>query len=299
MAELLSNWDDLRIFLAVAKHGSFTRAARVLGTTQTTVGRRMAELEASVGITLLDRQSQGVRLTRSGSELVRRALAMAGTAEQIERFLVGFDQTLHGTVRLTATDGLMSLWLIPQIKEFRKEFAPIRLELVTAASSTGNEDIAIRSARPASARKLAQKVARTRFALFASPAYLQGRKPPHTFDDLLTHEVVENLTLQINPVLVEWHAFLSRHPALLAANSAATCFAAVRAGAGIGLLPTYFRIFAPELIELAVPYKPVGDVWMLLNPDTSQSARVQAVARFVANCFARDRLRAAEAGSST
>jgi DNA-binding transcriptional LysR family regulator len=293
MSDRLSNWDDLRIFLAVAKHGSFTRAALELGTTQTTVGRRMAELEQCVGSQLLHRYGKGVRLTRRGSELARRVLAMAGTAQQIERFLVGHDQTLQGAVRLSATDGLITLWLIPQVSEFQKQYPMIRLELVTAGSwasiATTDEDIAIRSAGPTAKRKPAQRVARTRFALYASPAYLRGVKMPQTMEDLLTHRVVENLTFQINPALMEWHAFLNRHPALLAANSAVACFSAVRSGAGIALLPTFYRKFAPELVELDVPLKPVADVWMLLNPDTQQSARVQVVARFVAECFARDK----------
>lgn len=293
MSDVLSNWDDLRMFLAVAKHGSFTRAAVELGTTQTTVGRRMAELEQCVGSQLLHRHGKGVRLTQRGSELARRAVAMAGTAQQIERFLVGHDQTLHGTVRLTATDGLITQWLMPKVCEFQKQYPRIRLELVTAGSwatvATVDEDIAIRSAGPTAKRLPAQRVARTGFALYASKSYLQERQAPQTMEDLLVHRLVENLTFQINPALMEWHAFLNRHPALLAANSAMACFSAVRAGAGIALLPTFYRKFAPELVELEVPLKPVADVWMLLNPDTHQSARVQALAKFVAECFAQDR----------
>ena len=101
--------------------------------------------------------------------------------------------------------------------------------------------------------------------------------------------MVENLTFQINPALVEWHAFLRRHPSRLAANSATACFSAVRSGAGVGLLPTFYKKFAPELVELDVPMKPIDEVWMISNPDTYQSARVQVVTRFLADSFARDR----------
>jgi DNA-binding transcriptional LysR family regulator len=76
---------------------------------------------------------------------------------------------------------------------------------------------------------------------------------------------------------------------MLAANSAIACFAAIRAGAGVGLLPTFYKKFAPELVELDVPMKPIDEVWMISNPDTYQSARVQAVGHFLADCFVRDR----------
>jgi DNA-binding transcriptional LysR family regulator len=179
------------------------------------------------------------------------------------------------------------------VSEFQKAYPLIRLEIVTASSwaslSTSDDDIAIRSAAPTAKRVPAQKVARTRFALYASPAYLKAVKTPQSLDDLLEHRVVENLTFQINPALVEWHAFLTRHPSMLAANSATACFAAVCSGAGVALLPTFYKKFAPELVELEIPLKPVGDVWMLSNPDTNQSARVQAVLRFLSERFARDR----------
>src|ERR1035437_3996370 len=98
----LSNWDEVRIFLAVAKHGSFIQAALELGTTQTTVGRRILELEERLGSKLLHRHGHGVRLTKRGMELAERAMAMASTAQQIERFLVSRDQSLDGTVNSNA-----------------------------------------------------------------------------------------------------------------------------------------------------------------------------------------------------
>ena len=140
------------------------------------MGRRISELEECLGSKLLHRHGHGVSLTKRGTELADRAMAMSSTAQQIDRFLVGRDQTLDGTVRLTATEGLITLWLMPQIAKFQQKFPLIRLEVVTASSwaslSTSNEDIALRSAAPGAKRVPAQKVAHTKFALYASPAYL-------------------------------------------------------------------------------------------------------------------------------
>lgn len=287
------NWDDLKILLSVAQHGSFTRAAAELGIRQTTVSRRVAELERCLGSKLLHRHGRGAQLTRCGAELARRALSMDSTVHEIERFLAGRDQAMSGMVRITATDGLINFWLMPQIKDFQKDHPLIRLEIFSLlsweSSSTGDADIAIRHAQPVAKRVPAQKVGRTRFALYASQSYLKDAGVPRTLDELLSHRVVENLTFQFNPALVEWTAFLRRHHSVLAASSAVACLSAVRCGAGIGLFPAFYKSIAPELVALNIPLRPIDDVWLVSNPDTSQSARVQAVLRFLTDRFAQDR----------
>src|ERR1700733_16098156 len=113
----LDDWDDLRVFLAVAQAGSFTEAARLLGTVQTTVGRRVDKLEHRLGSKLFLRHRSGVKLTSSGMTLAEHALRIREMTNQIERRLLGEDGSMAGTIRLTITDGLAAYWLVPHLKE--------------------------------------------------------------------------------------------------------------------------------------------------------------------------------------
>src|SRR5438128_8719024 len=97
--EYLNDWDDLRVFLAVARAGSFTEAARQLGTVQSTVGRRIEKLERGLGSKLFLRHRSGMKLTSSGLTLAEYAMGMQKTANQIERRLFGSDRSMVGTIR--------------------------------------------------------------------------------------------------------------------------------------------------------------------------------------------------------
>ena len=281
----LKNWDDLRIFLAVAKLGSFTRAAEQLQVVQTTVGRRMADLEKQVGFPLFQRKGRAIRLTPLGTEFANRAMSMVQAAQQIERQFIDRDSPRGGTVRITGTDGLMTLWLIPRLSRFHAVHPAIRIEVIASGAwgdlSSGEADIAFRYAQPTDKSVLGRKVGIFRFALYATQAYLDAEGTPTSMEALRRHRLIENLNFHINPGLVEWLGFLSRTPPIIATNSAAAAVAAVRAGTGIALLPTFYRAHVPDLVELDIPFRPECDLWLLANADSAQTVRVRAMMGFL------------------
>jgi len=289
----LNDWDDLRIFLAVAQSGSFTEAARRVGTVQTTMGRRIDRLERSFGSKLFFRHSSGVKLTSVGIALAEHALRMQEMTRQIERKLLAEDRSTSGTVRLTITDGLAAYWLVPQLGEFYKDYPSVRLEITATGSfidlSTGKADIAIRYERPVDVGIACRKLGRIPFALYASAEYLKRNGTPRTIEDISRRHIIENTNLQLNAAFADWYSLLREHSSVLSANSSATVLSAVRNGLGIALMPRQFEKAAPELVRLDVPIQPVTDVWLLCHRDTTKVARIRATLDFIAKQFKRDK----------
>lgn len=112
-------WDDLRYVLAVAAEGSLAGAARALGVNHTTVLRRVNAFEERLGLRLFERLPTGYFLTSGGAELIEAARLMEDTVTALERRLAGQDRKLAGAVRVTTTDTLVDMLLLPILVAFR------------------------------------------------------------------------------------------------------------------------------------------------------------------------------------
>lgn len=289
------DWDDLRVFLTVARLGSLSAAANRLSLAHTTVGRRISHIEGQIGAKLLARYSKGMQLTHRGRELAKHLSAMETTAAEVERHLFGAADKMAGTVRIAVTDGLATFWLIPQLIAFTRANPTIHIEIATVSSwgdvPSEETDIALRYIRPSTGSMVSRKVGRTHFALYGTKAYFDAFGTPSKLTDLTHHVVIENTNLRTNRALAEWQSALRIAPATIAANASAAVLAAVRAGGGIALLPTFFEAAAPELVMLDMPLKLTSDMWLLSHAKTNKTPRVRAVLTFIAERFARDRAR--------
>jgi len=290
------DWDDLRVFLMVARVGSLTAASDRLGMAHTTISRRISKLERRVGARLLARNSRGMQLTQRGRDLSRQLGPMESTAAEVERrMLGGGNKAMAGSVRIAATDGLASFWLAPQLMGFNRAHPAIRVEVAVVNSwgdlATEESDIALRYARPSSGGTASRKVGRTHFALYAARSYLDAYGAPETVEDLKRHTLIENINFRTNKSLSQWQNAVTDAPARLSANAAATVLATVRAGGGIAMLPTFFEMAAPELVVLDIPLKLTSDIWMLSHMKTNKTPRVRALLTYIAERFARDRAR--------
>jgi DNA-binding transcriptional LysR family regulator len=134
-----------------------------------------------------------------------------------------------------------------------------------------------------------RKLGQVPFALYATARYLELSGTPRTIQDVFSHKIVENTNLQINMAFADWQALLRQHASVLAANSSATVLSAVRSGAGLALLPRFFKRVAPELIELDVPIQPVSDVWLLSHMDTNKTVRIRAALEYITKQFKKDK----------
>ena len=146
------DWNDLRFFLAVARHGSTLSAAKILGVSQPTAQRRLAALEESIGRKLVERHPTGYRLTELGMTLLPHA-------EDVERSIMGFKrqlmsggQELSGTLRVTCPEGMASRLLAPLIELFRAKYPELRVDLIMTDHrldlAKGEAEVAVRIHEP-------------------------------------------------------------------------------------------------------------------------------------------------------
>lgn len=282
----LGDWDDVRVFLAVARCGSFSRAAEILGATQSTVSRRIQSLEERLGAKLFDRYAQGMRPTPAARAVVRRAELMETQAQSIERALVGSDMETQGTVRVTGTEGILSCWLVPRLQRFRDDFPAIKIELVVADKPLNlgarEADIALRFGEPSDPRLIARDLGTVRFGLFAARAYLDRHGHPASADDLCQHVLLNSSSYYETDSDGAWRALIDSHPNLhLDTNSAVAYLHAVRLGLGIGMLPLYVGSVAPELVSLDLEVGYSQTLFLVTHRETDKRARIQALTEYI------------------
>jgi DNA-binding transcriptional LysR family regulator len=275
------NWDDLRVFLAVARAGRVAAAARQLDVEHSTVSRRLAGLEASLGAPLFHRTAGGYRLTAVG-EITLLA------AEQMERGVLGLGSKiaervgrLSGRVRIALLDELASHWLALRLPELRAALPDIELQIVTGILpldlSRGEAELAIRTPRPRQRGLSAVRLARVSTGLYASRSWLGKRKV--TIDsgtsglDLLVYLPAYQLLQG-----ADWfQPVLSRSRVVLATNSTHSLLAATRAGAGVGVLARFMAVQYPDLVAISEDLS-AGDMWLVTHPEFRRDPKVRAVA---------------------
>jgi DNA-binding transcriptional LysR family regulator len=276
-----ADWDDLRFFLAVARNGSIAAAARYLDTNHSTVLRRLASLEKSLGARLFKRLSTGYAMTPAGEQLRDR---LGGVSEQIEsaqRQLAGLDAQPSGTIRVTSTDTLMQV-LMPCFAAFRAEHPRIRLQVVmnnTFLSLTKREaDVAIRPSNQPPENLVGRKVGHIRTALYASRAYWSAAK--RKLDNCEWVVPDESLAHLAQSKWAAKHVPEDRIAASV--DSLLGMRDAVLAGLGVGMLLTLLAEGSDELIRVTEPDAALDtDVWILTHADLRQVPRVQLFTQFM------------------
>jgi DNA-binding transcriptional LysR family regulator len=182
------DWNQARAFLVTAEQGSLSAAARSLGLTQPTLGRQVAALEESLGVTLFERVGRSLSLTAAGLDLLDHVKAMGEAAGQVSLAASGQSQTVEGLVVITASD-LLAAYQLPPILDELRELAPgIDIEVVASNEirdlKRREADIAIRHVRPDQPDLIAKQVPGTSGHFYAAPCYLEYHGRPETVDDL-------------------------------------------------------------------------------------------------------------------
>ncbi|MCB9644947.1 MAG: LysR family transcriptional regulator, partial [Myxococcales bacterium] len=281
------DWDALRVFLAVERAGSLTGAASRLGVSVATVSRRIERLEEDLGRKLFQRHASGLTLMSDAEELLERA---KGVQEQVFDFLrlaeAEGSEELAGTVTITTIDTIITRVLVPTLGEFRARYP--RINLVLRASSrvvnltSRAADIALRVMRPQESHIVAQKVATIHFSLYASPSYIARRgRPLEPWRDLSGHDLVTyDRRYDTIPEVAWLHQRASEEDLAIRLTSAEAIAAAVEAGAGIGVLPSFMA--GEKLVCLWEGQDlPEREVWLAVHEDLRDVPRVRAVFGFL------------------
>jgi DNA-binding transcriptional LysR family regulator len=277
------NWDDVRLFLAVARAGQILGAARRLGLNHATVGRRLDQLETALKTKLLDRRPSGCTLTPDGAGFLLAAERMEAEMQGARSVLGGEGAGLSGTVRIGAPDGFGTAFLAPRLGLVAARHPGLTIQLVPVprafSLSRREADIAITVERPEQGRLVAQKLVDYALGLYASSAYLDAHGRPMDMADLGGHRLVGHVDdLLYSPSLDYAGEILGEWPSRIEISSALGQTEAVAAGAGIGILHRFIAARRPEL-ERVLPAREIRRAyWLVYHESARGLPRIAAVA---------------------
>lgn len=284
------DWDDLRIFHCVARARSLTAAAHRMGVNQSTVSRRLAALERSLGARLANRRAGGVSLTAAGEALLQRAEMVAEQFDQIEREVVGRDARLTGRLRVTCTDNFAYNFAILQIGRFLRLHPEIDVDLVSdyqlLSLARREADVAIRTMVKPPETLVGRRLFRCALAAYGSPELVAGSPPE---PDPASLPWIGYPSEAYNRLMITAHfpaaAIRHRVESNLLRNAMA------RNGVGVAVTgcfagdldPGLRRVYREPIIDADM------DLWVLTHPDLVRVARVRAFMGFVADAFLAER----------
>ncbi|MFE1441472.1 LysR family transcriptional regulator [Streptomyces sp. NPDC058739] len=285
------NLDDLRYFLALARHGRLVAAGERLGVEHTTVSRRLAALEKAVGHRLFERTRTGWTLTGAGRRLLPHAERIE--AEAVLAFSAPDDagRPVSGLVRIVATDAAGSVLVAPALAPLHARHPGIDLELVTTSAlishHTGQFDVAITLHRPELPRLHARPLGEYVLRLYASPGCLRDREPVRTADDLAGHEMVWYIESLLDlPELRVFHQVSETADFAFRSSNVFAQLEAVAAGMGIGLLPAFLAERDPRIVPvLAGELEVARTFWMIVPSALLNVERVRLVYEHLADWF--------------
>jgi DNA-binding transcriptional LysR family regulator len=278
------DWEDVRFFSALARHGTLAATARAEKVTHATVSRRLANLEATLRAPLFRRSAQGFTLNATGAAVLAEAaqMEMAACALTEKRDDAG---TLSGLVRVTIARVFADGFLAERLAPLLARHPALEIELAATSRNLSlarrEAEIALRLARPPSGELLARRVATLDYGFYASPQVASriacGETPVFIgFDD----------ASDFVPEAAWAKRFLAGKRVTLRTNSQSAQAQAAGSGAGVALLPGLLARALPELVQ--VPFAetpPARELWMLMRPDVARLARVRAVADHLAAVF--------------
>src|SRR6478736_1733902 len=290
------NWDDLRFFLAVARHGSHSGAARALGVTQPTVGRRMAAFERQLSAKLFVATRLGQELSATGRELRVHAERMELDALAAERASEGRDLGIRGKVSVTASEWLVGGLLAPQLAPFVARHQELELELIAEPRHMSlmrrEIDLALRPSRFEDDDVVERKVGLISFGLYASEAYLARHGQPDFARHCEGHRLIAMSTTLTKIPDLEWLPNLTQRAFVaMRCNGREAMATLASAGVGIACLPRLLGDRSASLRLLRPPgAAPARPLWLGVHRDTRSLPRIRAAIAFLTEVIERLRL---------
>ncbi len=279
------DWNDLKYFLAVSRHGSTIAAGKALRFSQSTVHRRLSELEKRIGRKLVKRTSTGYRLTDFGEELRPYAERIEATVGDFERHVTDAGRDRIGVIRVTCPEPIVHR-MTSLIERFHARHPALRVEFVMSDHyldlAKGEVDVALRSG-DTDDELVGRKIADSVWAVYASRNYIERHSKPEHVEDLSRHPLVCLDESMSNHRVVKWLKNAAPDAKIAArANSVLGMMYAVKSGIGIGPLPTAIADTEPDLVRVLGPIPDLARSWRLLtHPDLRRTPRIAAFFDFI------------------
>jgi DNA-binding transcriptional LysR family regulator len=294
MQKSAMKWDDLRVFLAVARQTRLLNAGRRLGLDPATVGRRVTALEEALGAKLFDRSPQGYALTEAGRNLLAHAQAMENVAAAATEEVGGHSERLSGTVRIGAPDGVSNYLLIEACDALSRDNPDLQVQAVALprmfSLSKREADLAITVSPPSAGRLTVRKIADYQLHLYARAELLAELGPVRSIDDLRGLRGIGYISDMIFDKELDYYALLGREsePALTS-NSLIMQLRWCLRGSGICILPDFVAREHPELAAvLETDIHLARAFYLVRHQDDARVARINRMAEVIV-----ERMRAA------
>lgn len=287
------DWNQLRIFNAVAEVGSFTRAGKILNLSQSAVSRQISALEAALKTPLFHRHPGGIALTDMGLEFHKAVKEMSDRLALALARINEYREKPEGPLRITTTVAFGSAWLSARMNEFHARYPDVSVSLRLVDNLEldllkGEADVAIRFAPQTQPRLVQRYLMTVRYHVFASKAYLEQYGTPAKAGELDKHQIIvygEDVPAPIADM--NWLLLAGadpkrpREPALRV-NSVYGIYRAVRSGLGIAALPYYLSEEGPDLVEILPDLTgPSFDVFYVYPEELRHSKRIAVLRDFL------------------
>lgn len=275
--------DDLRYLAALADSGRLITAAKVLGVDHSTVSRRLHALENALGIRVLNRGDDGWVLTDAGRDLLEHARAVQRSVESVAQYAAASRPgNAAGTVRVTAADGFGTTFVVPALARAQREHPELNVELVTGAREltlqAGSFDIAVTLGPTSPTRLYVERLCEYDSAFYGTTEYFEEHGNPTTLEELQAHRLVFFIDAMQRIRELDLADHVEKPRIAFSSTNIFAQLAAVRAGAGIGLISKFMARTMSDLhpiaAELTLPRVPVS---IAVREDTMRRPAIAVV----------------------
>ena len=295
MGQVGVNWEDLRYVLALRRAGSLGAAARALKCEASTASRRLAALEASLGVQLVVRTPEGMTLNAAGVSVADLAETIDRGVTELERTIGGEDSRPEGVVKLATTDTVAS-FLMAGLIPLRDEHPKIQVQLVVG--NAGHDllrkeaDVAVRMYREQAPTLISRKIGEIGWSLYAARSLVDrtGCAVPIDTNTLLGLPVIRFGEGLAHSTAGQWLAANTRaEDVVLSGTSVASVINAVKAGLGVSLLPCFTAHEDTSLVRLTPTVLARVEAFLVIPPEHRETLRVRLVMDAIAALFQRER----------
>lgn len=290
------DWDDLKVFLHAARGGSLGNAAKRLRVDQSTISRRIAHLESTLGVALFERLPSGLKVNETGDRLLCHAERIESAVIAMREDVQCGGSRMAGRVRLATMEGIASLYLAWRFVELRKQHPDLTVELLTSPQSVSvnrrEADLFLSFFRPSGQGMVSERIGCFQLGLYASQSYLDTHGMPKSASDLMEHHFVTYIDDQIQLDSVRWLDDVIKNPPVsFHSNSMCAQMNAAAGGLGLVLLPSFATARRSDLIPVMHDkLSTTRELWINVHNDLQFVPRIRAVSSFLKSTFKADPL---------